>query len=153
MDLADDFPHTEKDDSPSDKQNDDIKTAPWKALLFFTTKAHLTYLSVGVLSAIVAGVTSPAQAFLVGKAFTAFTTSTSGAELVTKETQYVLYMVGVATGGWLLHFIFFASWVAFGELQAKSARDRLFKGLLEREIEWYDVRKNGIGALIPRLQM
>lgn len=141
-----------KGDSPSDKQKDDIQTAPWKALFFFTTRSHLTCLSIGIISAILAGVAAPAQALLIGKAFAAFTTSTPTTELLRKETEYVSYMVGVATGGWLLHFIFFSSWVAFGELQAKSARDRLFKGLLERDIEWYDMRKNGIGALISRLQ-
>ena len=49
-------------------------------------------------------------------------------------------------------FVELAMWLAYGELQAKSARDRLFHGLLEKEIEWYDLRMNGIGALLPRLQ-
>lgn len=34
----------------------------------------------------------------------------------------------------------------FGELQAKSARERLFDGMLNKDMEWYDKRKAGIDA-------
>lgn len=144
---------SEKGETPTGAKADDIQVAPWKALFFFTTRSHLTCLVVAVVSAVLSGLTSPASALLVGKAFQSFATVTDDNELVKKETKYVLYMLGVALGSWLLHFIFFASWVTFGELQANSARDRLFNGMLVKDIEWYDLRKNGIGALIPRLQM
>jgi len=62
-------------------------------------------------------------------------------------------MVAVGVGSWLVRFIFFTSWLSFGELQAKSARDRLFTGLLYKDIAWYDRRKHGVGALSTRLQV
>ena len=61
-------------------------------------------------------------------------------------------MVGLGGASWLFNSIQFSAWLAFGELQAKGARDRLFTSLLGKEIEWYDRRKNGIHALLPRLQ-
>lgn len=133
------------------------KPAPWKALFFFTTKSHLTVLSIGIISAIIGGIAGPAQALLTGKAFGLFSTFASGGishnDFLAKETHYVYYMIAIGGGSWVVHFVFFSSWLAFGELQAKSARDRLFHGMLHKEIEWYDMRKNGgVAALIPRLQ-
>lgn len=146
----------EKGKQPIDTTDEDIQRAPWKALFYFTTKPHLVPLSLGILASIVSGLASPAQAILIGRAFQQFSSYATGAltgtELLTKETEYVFYLLGLGCVGWIVEFFFFGFWLAFGELQAKSARDRLFTGLLERDIEWYDMRKNGIGALIPRLQ-
>ncbi|KAK8196033.1 ATP-dependent permease [Zalaria obscura] len=146
----------EKGAQPVDADEENPQRAPWKALFFFTTKAHLAPLSIAIICAIASGVASPAQSLLMGKAFNAFESLMAGtidkSELFERQTKYALYFVGIGCGSWLLHFLFFTFWLAFGELQAKSARDRLFMGLLERDVEWYDMRKNGIGALIPRLQ-
>ena len=133
-----------------------VPPAPWKALFLFTTREHLPALICGLVSAVTSGISSPAQSLLIGKAFGLFTTygagAISGSDLLKQETNYVTYMLAVGAGTWLVRFIFFASWLAFGELQAKSARDRLFTGLLHKDIAWYDQRRNGVGALIPRIQ-
>lgn len=159
-DSIDKQAHELDDLSEKGKQpGDDVKAehvqgaAPWKALFFFTTKAHLTCFSTAMAFAILSGLASPAAALLTGKAFQGFASVADGNELVKKETKYVFYLLGIGLGSWLLHFVFFAAWVAFGELQANNARDRLFNGMLVKEIEWYDLRKNGVGALIPRLQV
>ncbi|KAG9875029.1 putative ABC transporter, partial [Aureobasidium melanogenum] len=88
----------------------------------------------------------------LGKAFNAFTNSNSPSAVLSSVTNYTVYLVALGVGSWLVHSVFFSAWLAFGELQANSARERLFLGMLDKEIEWYDMRKNGIGALIPRLQ-
>ncbi|KAH0364982.1 putative ABC transporter, partial [Aureobasidium melanogenum] len=140
-------------DAPSNKsKGDGGQTVPWRALFFFTTKSHLTCLFVGLAAAIAAGGITPAQSYLLGKAFNAFTNSSSPSAVLSSVTNYTIYLVALGVGSWLVHFVFFSAWLAFGELQANSARERLFLGMLDKEIEWYDMRKNGIGALIPRLQ-
>lgn len=144
---------SEKGKQPGDAHADDIQTAPWKALFFFTTRNHITCLAIATLTAILSGVASPAAALLIGKAFNGFASATSGEQVLKTESKYALYIFLVGLASWGLHFVYFASWVAFGELQADSARHRLFNGMLIKEIEWYDLRKNGVGALIPRLQM
>lgn len=133
-----------------------ITNAEWRALFFFTTRANIPVLSLAIISSIIAGAASPGQSFIVGKVFDGFTSFAAGqidsGQLMQEERKWVLYLVGISGASWVFHSLEFTLWVAFGELQAKSARDRLFHGLLERNTEWYDMRKNGIGALLPRLQ-
>ncbi|KUJ18851.1 P-loop containing nucleoside triphosphate hydrolase protein [Mollisia scopiformis] len=40
----------------------------------------------------------------------------------------------------------------FGELQAKSLRLQMFEGMLDKNMEWYDLRQDGVGALMIRIQ-
>lgn len=146
--------HPHKSVKPSAGLPDqDASVAPWQALFYFTARSHISCLVVAVASALASGGASPAQSLLTGKAFEAFASSSSTSDLLRKESRYALYLIAIAAGSWLLHFVFFAAWVTFGELQANSARDRLFAGLLKRDIAWFDMRKNGGGALISRLQM
>ena len=92
----------------------------------------------------------------MGRVFNGFTSYATGQvkpeEFMHEQRTNVYYLLIISGGAWLFLFLEFSTWLAFGELQAKSARDRLFHGLLEKDIEWYDMRKNGIGAMLPRLQ-
>ncbi|KAK4545551.1 hypothetical protein LTR36_002901 [Oleoguttula mirabilis] len=140
----------------STAKSEELQAAPWKSLFFFTTKGNLPVLIFGIVWSVIAGAVSPAQSYVTGKIFNGFTSYATGAvdaeKLMQEQKKYILYLVAVAGASWLFHSLQFMFWLAFGELQAKSARDRLFHGLLEKDIEWYDMRKNGIGALLPRLQ-
>lgn len=135
---------------------EEIEKAPWRSLFFFTTRSNIPLLVLGITASILSGASGPAQNLIVGQLYEGFTSYSAGTiakdEFLRQMSKYVLYQVAVAGGSWVLHSIEFMTWLAFGELQAKSARYRLFHGLLEKEIEWYDRRKNGIGALLPRLQ-
>lgn len=130
--------------------------APWRALFFFTTKSNLPTMITGVLFSVIAGASPPINAWIQGKIFESFSLlgagQLTGEKLYNDDKKYVLYFVALAGATWLVNAGEFACWMSFGELQAKSARDRLFHGLLEKDIEWYDMRKHGIGALLPRLQ-
>ncbi|KAK5676695.1 ATP-dependent permease [Elasticomyces elasticus] len=141
---------------PDPVSDDESQATPWRALFFFTTKANIPILIAGSICSIIAGAASPFQSYLTGKLFQGFTSYASGAwtgeKLMHEQTRYVLYLVAVGGASWVFHSLEFVLWLAFGELQAKSARDRLFHGLLEKDVAWYDMRKNGIGALLPRLQ-
>ena len=130
--------------------------APWRSLFFFTTKSNLPTLITAILFSMLAGATAPINAWVQGKIFESFSLlgagQLTGEELYNGDRKYVLYFVGLAAATWVVNAGEFSCWMTFGELQAKSARDRLFHGLLEKDIEWYDLRKHGIGALLPRLQ-
>lgn len=132
------------------------QAAPWRALFFFTTRANLPVLLLGIFTSLCAGAVGAINAYIQGKVFKSFIDlgagTVTGQQLYDNDKKYVLYFVALAGGSWVLHGVGFFLWVCFGELQAKSARDRLFLSLLEKEVEWYDLRTTGIGALLPRLQ-
>ena len=136
--------------------SEDAVEAPWRSLFFFTTKPNLPTLITGILFSVIAGAAPPINAWIQGKMFESFSLfgagELTGEEVYNGDRKYVLYFTGLAVTTWFVNAGEFACWMAFGELQAKGARDRLFHGLLEKEIEWYDLRKHGIGALLPRLQ-
>ncbi|KAF2212399.1 hypothetical protein CERZMDRAFT_41736 [Cercospora zeae-maydis SCOH1-5] len=132
------------------------KPAPWRSLFAFSTKRNLPILIAGIIVSVLAGATGPAQTLIVGELFDGFTLFASGAvtsdEFMKRESKYIVYVTAIAAASWLLHALEFMLWLAFGELQAACARDRLFHGLMAKETEWYDMRKNGIGAQLPRMQ-
>jgi ATP-binding cassette subfamily B (MDR/TAP) protein 1 len=141
--------------SATDK-SEETEKPPWRALFFFTTSSNVPVLVLGILLSIAAGAMSPAQSYVVGKLFNGFMSYATGSlklhEFVHYEKKYIYYLLAVSAGAWLFNFLEMMVWIAFGELQAKSARDRIFHGLLKKDIAWYDLRKNGIGALLPRIQ-
>ncbi|KAM0717727.1 hypothetical protein Q7P37_007579 [Cladosporium fusiforme] len=142
--------------SDTTASDDSTKKAPWRALFFFTTRSNIPIFITGVFFSVVAGATAPFNAWIQGKIFESFSTlgasQTNGEQVYKDNRKYVLYFVALAAATWITNTGQFAAWMSFGELQAKSARDRLFHGLLEKDVEWYDMRKHGIGALLPRLQ-
>ena len=132
------------------------KNNSWRALFNFTTKAHLFALVVAIVLSVISGIVVPTLAIFLGKLFDLFTKygqgAISGHELVHKVSVYGLYLVGLGAGVILLNAGYFGFWLFYGELQAKSVRDKLFDGLLEKDMEWFDMRKAGVNTLISRLQ-
>jgi ATP-binding cassette subfamily B (MDR/TAP) protein 1 len=53
---------------------------------------------------------------------------------------------------WFANSVYFTLFLTFGELQARSAREKIFNTLLKKDLEWYDTRENGIAAFLPSLQ-
>lgn len=129
----------------------------WKALFYFTTRRHIWVLLAGITFSITAGLVVPVQAFLLGKVFNLFVQfgagQLSGEQLIKQVSKWCSWLAGLASASWCYHAGEYFAWLTFGELQGKHARERLFRNLLEKDIEWYDMRKSGVGALFPRLQM
>ena len=128
----------------------------WRALFAFTTKPHLTLLYFATALSAGSGLTEPTFAILLGKIFDQFTDFGAGTlnsqALRNNVARYSIIVAGLGIASWLLNSLFFFSWLAFGELQAKVSHSRIFQGLVEKPSAWYDLRKSGVGALIPRLQ-
>jgi ATP-binding cassette subfamily B (MDR/TAP) protein 1 len=136
---------------------DSIKpnTPSWKSLFYFTTQKHLAFLLPAICSAVLAGLAIPANAYVLGKVFGQFTKYGTGtidaAEFKHSVNKYNLYLLAIASGCWFFNSGAFCLWHTFGDLQARSARERLFNALLKHQIGWFDLRKDGIGALSSRL--
>ncbi|KAF2665239.1 P-loop containing nucleoside triphosphate hydrolase protein [Microthyrium microscopicum] len=127
----------------------------WKALFNFTTRKHLPFLILAVISSAAAGAAVPLNSYLIGKVFGAFTSFAAGQ--IEKDAfkhniaTYNIYIVIIAASNWLFASFAFFLWHTFGDLQARSARERLFNALLVRQVEWFDRRRDGVGALTTRI--
>ena len=128
----------------------------WRSLFAFTTKAHICVLIAALVLSILSGLVVPTLAIFLGMTFNSFTEYGAGSitseELSKNVSKNVIYLVALASLSCILSSGYFILWLFFGELQAKSARDKLYDGMLHKEMEWYDMRKAGVNALMPRIQ-
>lgn len=96
------------------------------------------------------------MAIFLGRFFDAFADFGAGKissdKLMDRTLTSVYALLGVGAGTILLKSGMFAAWLSFGEMQAKSVRDELFKALLEKDLEWFEMRESGVGTLLARLQ-
>jgi ATP-binding cassette subfamily B (MDR/TAP) protein 1 len=139
-----------------EEENELIRRVGWKALLSFTTRKHIPILCLAFFCATVAALTLPAFAVVYGLVFRQFASFGSGQmtgpELLRNASKYCTYLTALAAINWFANSIYFASYLTFGELQASSARNRVYKALLQKDIAWYDMRKSGITAFLPSVQ-
>lgn len=145
------------EDPEEDKSNEKrAEKAGLLALFSFTARSHIIVLLVAISLSIASGIVIPALAIFLGKVFDIFTTfgagQISGTDLVKKVSTYGIVLAGLGCGSGLLNAFHYGIWLLFGELQAKSVRQKLFDGMLGKDIEWYDMRKAGIETLISRQQ-
>ena len=145
----------------ADQEDDDeragrVRRASWRSLFNFTSRSHLFPLLAALALSVASGIIIPALAVFLGLVFDSFTDfgagTISGSSLIGKVSKNAIALAGLGSASWLLNGCYFMAWLVFGELQAKNVRDRLFDGMLQKDMEWYDMRKAGVGALIPRLQ-
>lgn len=130
--------------------------ASWGALFNFTDRAHLIVLIPALILSAVSGILPAALAIFLGRYFDGLANFGAGTisdhELVQKVqiNTYGLIAIGGAT--WLMKGGFFTLWLIFGEMQAKNVRDILFQCLLQKDLEWFEMRSTGVGSLLSRSQ-
>ncbi|MCJ1322561.1 hypothetical protein MMC15_007910 [Xylographa vitiligo] len=133
-----------------------LQHAKWVSLFNFTSKTHILPLTIAACLSVASGIVIPALAIFLGKIFDTFTDygagTISGADLTKQTSLNGLYLLGLGSVSWILNGSFFMFWLLFGELQARHIREMLFDGMLQKEMAWYDMRKSGVNAMIPRLQ-
>ncbi|KAL1964596.1 hypothetical protein VTN77DRAFT_6770 [Rasamsonia byssochlamydoides] len=130
--------------------------ASWKALFYFTSRKHALTVAVACTLTILAGLVLPAFAIYLGKLFDSFTKfgseDISGPQLLVRVSNDGLTLLGLGVIGWCANGSYFFSWVVFAELQARSARKKLFRALLNQELRWFDMRREGVGAFLSHAQ-
>ncbi|KAF7856120.1 hypothetical protein EAF04_010073 [Stromatinia cepivora] len=135
--------------------DEEIKSS-FKSLFTFTTKKHTFNIVICIIFAIVSGILKPISAIFYGNIFSALTHFGSGG-ITAQETlhQVSKWCIAISVLGgavWLFEGLFLCSWMIFGELQARSVREKMFAGMLEKDLEWFDLRKDGIGSLLIRIE-
>jgi ATP-binding cassette subfamily B (MDR/TAP) protein 1 len=125
-------------------------------LFTFTTWADCVPLTVGLIASLFAGALKSSLAILLGRIFAVVTNfgagELSGPDTLSQVSRWCVILVVVGALGWLVNFVFMFAWVAFGELQAKNIRQRIFRGLLKKDMEWFDCQTDGISSLLVRIE-
>ena len=142
------------DGEAEDDDNAQAKFARWRDVFNFTSKAHVPVLTLALILSTASGIVIPAMAVFIGKIFDYFTAfgaeKISGPDLKNKVSTYALALLALGCASGLLNALYFSSWMVFGELQAKTARERLFDGMLDKDMKWFDKRKAGIDMRLQR---
>jgi ATP-binding cassette subfamily B (MDR/TAP) protein 1 len=144
------------DQHSSNKENIPEGNPGWKSLFGFTTRRHLPTLILGSIFALVASLVTPALAIFLGNVFDSFNSfgadKTDAKGLRGQVITNCLGMIGLGVGGWFLNGAYYALFVAFGEMQASVIRSRVFLELLKRDVEWFEAKSEGSGALLSGIQ-
>lgn len=141
---------------PTEYSSYDRADVSWRSLFAFTTQQHTPPLVWCGIATLLAGLVRPVPSIFFGYIFQLLTEYGAGnmdsknTKLQVSEWCVALTITGIAT--WLFNGMLLSTWMVFGELQAKSAREEMFAGLLEKEMEWYDLRKDGMGPLLIRIK-
>jgi ATP-binding cassette subfamily B (MDR/TAP) protein 1 len=147
----------EKKSQQANEEQQYMLQAGWKALFGFTTKKHLPILSGALLSAFIAAATLPVFAIIYGLIFRDYTDYGAGKVgsigLRHRVTRYCLILTGIASLNWMANSFYFFFFLTFGEVQARSARNKIFDALIRKDMAWYDTRETGIAAFLPAIQM
>ncbi len=134
---------------------DDVRPS-WRSLFVFVTRKQISSILIPLVSTSISALIKPASAIFFGKIFTNLTQFGAGVlgsqDTLDNITLWVIALVCLAAVAWVIEAIFLSSWMIFGEIQAKKAREQLFIGMLDKEMQWYDLRQDGIGSLLIRIQ-
>jgi ATP-binding cassette subfamily B (MDR/TAP) protein 1 len=143
-------------ESGNGEQKDGEYNSPWLSLFAFTAQKHAPVLRLAVILTIVAGSIKPTVAIFLGYLFDELanygTENISENQVLIDVAKWCLFLAGLGFSAWFINGGYFALWLIFGDKQAKAVREELFSGLLERGTDWYDLRTDGIGSLLTRIQ-
>ncbi len=147
----------ENKSSGNDDEQGYISRVGWKTLFTFTTKQHLLVLVGGITAASVAALSMPAFAIIYGLIFGQYTSYGEGSidsnQLMSNITRLCIILTGLTTLNWIANSFYFFFFLMFGELQARSARNRIFDALIKKDLAWFDMRETGIAGFLPTVQM
>ncbi|KAI0400088.1 P-loop containing nucleoside triphosphate hydrolase protein [Xylaria palmicola] len=128
----------------------------FRDLFTFTTGQQYWLLLAGVIGALLSGALEASMSILLGRIFSVISQFGSGlltgAETMAEISSWSVLLAVVGGAGFLINFGFLFSWVAFSESQARSTRGRIFRGLLKKDMEWFDVQQDGVASLLVRIQ-
>jgi len=132
------------------------KRDSWSSLFGFTRKRNFLALLPALLFSIASGLVIPLMSLLMGRIFGSFAEYSSNKigseELLISVSRYTDYLLLLGVAGWFVSGSFFTSWLVFGELQARVAREELFQGVISKDMEWFDTRHE-IAGLVSGCQM
>lgn len=141
-------------------KNDGFKSATkapaWKDLFAFTKSQHIGVFIAALVAATAAAVLRTALSIILGRIFDIITglasDNGSGTRSLTAVSTWCYVLVGLGCVSWIANTMFLASWVAFGEMQANSARKLVVTGFITKDVEWFESISDGLAGVCTRVQ-
>ncbi|OAQ85289.1 ABC a-pheromone efflux pump AtrD [Purpureocillium lilacinum] len=134
----------------------DHAKASLASLFVFTKASHLATLIAAILASTAAAGLRTVFAIFLGRIFDIFAAFGSGIRSgdssVQGVSEWCLLLTGLGLGNWLASASLLSFWIAFGELQAESARRSIFKSLLYRDLAWFDTSERAMSSLLVTVQ-
>ncbi|KAK4176579.1 putative ABC transporter expressed in the mitochondrial inner membrane [Triangularia setosa] len=125
-------------------------------LFSFTRSKHIPLVLLSFFTASLVAAGRTAYAIMLGKIFEIVSKWGAGSltptEFVSQISQWSIYFVLLGLGVWLFSSIDIALWVLSGELRARTTREIMFRALLRKTAGWYDLRGEGVWALLVQVQ-
>ncbi|OIW28089.1 P-loop containing nucleoside triphosphate hydrolase protein [Coniochaeta ligniaria NRRL 30616] len=142
--------------SSEEAQEQPKSSSPPTYLFAFTTPRQLSIIVCAVCTAGVVAAGKTVYTVLLGKTFDVVAkygaSVLTGPELLTQVSQWCGYITVLGVGMWALSGMDMALWITSGELRAVTARKTLFSRMIQKEMDWFDSRGDGMSSLIIQTQ-
>lgn len=144
--------------SSPDRQAADSKPqrSSFKHLFSFTRWNHAGLLIAAIIASAAFASIKSVQSIILGKIFDVVSNfgagHRSGNETMDQISHWALILLGMGIGNWAASTAFLTLWSIFGELQANSIRQGVFRSLLSKKMSWYDSLDQGVSSLLVRIQ-
>ncbi|KAF8439186.1 P-loop containing nucleoside triphosphate hydrolase protein [Terfezia claveryi] len=123
---------------------------------FFPNSCASYYLLTACLATVISGFIVPAMSVVIGKILDSLLKFDLGIyekKVLRAEVQGLIWnLVGLGIGAFISNAVLNIMWQRCADLQAKRARECVFESLVVRELEWFDKRKHGVGAMLTQTQ-
>lgn len=136
-------------------RDEPIRTS-YKHLFSFTRWNHLAPLTAALASSAAFAAIKSIYPIFLGKIFNIVSDfgagRRSGSETLGEISHWSQILIGLGIANCVLGSAFLSLWVIFGELQAESVRQHIFKSLLSKNMAWFDSLEQGVSSLLVRIQ-
>lgn len=139
------------------KPEDELETkASFKSLWAFTTRKDAPSLAAALAFSVFIALIKPTVAIFFGQIFGVMTDFGAGrinaTETLHKISIWSIALTAVGAAVIICEAGELGFWIIFGERQAKTVRHRMFTAMLDKDMEWYDQREDGMGSFLIRIQ-
>jgi ATP-binding cassette subfamily B (MDR/TAP) protein 1 len=142
--------------SSAQAQRQQQGTSPWNHLFAFTTPKQYGTIVGAVATACVVAAGKTIYTVLLGKIFDIATKYGSnllgGQDTLAQISQWCGYLTVLGVAMWLLSSIDMALWITSGELRAVAAKNTLFATMIQKEMDWFDLRGDGMASMAIQTQ-
>lgn len=125
-------------------------------ILLFTTPKQILVLGIAVITAAIIATGKTAFTVFLGKIFDAAAKyghgTLDGQDLFSQVSSWCGYLTVLGVGMWMVSSVDMALWITSGALRTNKARRTLFSVLVQKEMDWFDSREDGMSSFLTQTE-